>query len=102
VDVVMVVTPYDRRRITAAVFSELPDAARDRWMEWVRPHSPLADVDVPYPIAEIILEAVRAEARTIHMRLADPQLHEDVRADLINDLSFNEAIEAEIAESVGH
>lgn len=44
--------------------------------------------DVPYDIAEIALEALKAAVRSIEKRLRTAGLDEDVEADLLNDLGY--------------
>jgi hypothetical protein len=97
----MVVDPQVRRRLTSAVFNELPDAARDRWNTWARQVPPLDTIELPYDLAEIALRAVSASARTITRRLDQDDIEGDVRSDLLNDLGFVQDIEATLVESVG-
>lgn len=98
----MVLSPKDRRLITDAV-ALISDPARDRWREWIRSFN-AADLasEVPYEIADIALQALSAAERDTEWRLRGDYLHEDARADMLNDLALIRSIRLSIrAANVG-
>ena len=98
----MVITPKVRRLIAEGV-ALLPDPMRDRWNEWARPFEITESAsEVPYEIADLALQALTAAEQDIEWRLQRPNLHEDARSDMLNDLGDIRAIQATIrAENVG-